>query len=270
MSVQKDSSGKRWVSAEVEVLGTPEQVWQAIATGPGVSSWFVPTEKKEDGTVVSHFGPGMDAVAKETAWEPPHRFAAEGEMGPGGPKLATEWTVETRDGGKCLVRVVHSLFAATDDWDEQLENIERGWPDYFAILCLYIKHFAGRPSAIFQCMGVAPEPDRAAWEKLTHSLGLLEMSLALHVRSKGDAPRLSGIIERMGESGHPCQLLIRLDQPMDGIAHLFALAMGGQVFVSLRFYLYGEDAATMVKEQESIWNAWLQRHFVLPTGEIHC
>ena len=59
MSLKKEDSGRRWVQVEVEVPGTPEEVWQAIATGPGVSSWFVPTELREDGTVVSHFGPGM-------------------------------------------------------------------------------------------------------------------------------------------------------------------------------------------------------------------
>jgi hypothetical protein len=44
MRVKKEASGRRSVQAEVEVPGTPEQVFQAIATGPGVSSWFVPTE----------------------------------------------------------------------------------------------------------------------------------------------------------------------------------------------------------------------------------
>ena len=46
MPVKKDASGRRSVEAEVEVPGTPEEVWQAIATGPGISSWFVPTESK--------------------------------------------------------------------------------------------------------------------------------------------------------------------------------------------------------------------------------
>ena len=50
MPVKKDSSGRRYVQAEVEVPGTPEQVWQAIATGPGISSWFVPTESSRDQT----------------------------------------------------------------------------------------------------------------------------------------------------------------------------------------------------------------------------
>ncbi len=42
MPVKIDDSGMRSVQAEVEVPGTPEEVWQAIATGPGVSAWFVP------------------------------------------------------------------------------------------------------------------------------------------------------------------------------------------------------------------------------------
>ena len=51
MSVQKEASGRRSVQVEVEVPGTPEEVWQAIATGPGISSWFVPTTFEEhDGT----------------------------------------------------------------------------------------------------------------------------------------------------------------------------------------------------------------------------
>jgi len=40
MSVKIEASGRRSVQVEVEVPGTPEQVWQAIATGPGISSWF--------------------------------------------------------------------------------------------------------------------------------------------------------------------------------------------------------------------------------------
>ena len=35
MSVKKEASGRRSVQVEVEVPGTPEEVWQAIATGPG-------------------------------------------------------------------------------------------------------------------------------------------------------------------------------------------------------------------------------------------
>ncbi len=47
MSVKKEASVRRSVQVEVEVPSTPEEVWQAIATGPGISSWLVPTRSEE-------------------------------------------------------------------------------------------------------------------------------------------------------------------------------------------------------------------------------
>jgi len=110
MSVKIEASGRRSVQVDVEVPGTPEEVWKAIATGPGISSWFVPTEFEErDGktvAVTSNFGPGMQARSAVTAWDPPRMFAAQGEGWGGSPPIATEWSVEARAGGVCRVRVV--------------------------------------------------------------------------------------------------------------------------------------------------------------------
>ena len=261
MPVKKDPSGRRSVEAEVEVPGTPEEVWQAIATGPGVSSWFVPTEAREDGTVVSHFGPGMDAVATQTAWDPPHRFAAEGELAPNSPKMATEWIVEARSGGTCIVRVVHSLFASSDDWDDPLESIEAGWPDYFRILKLYLKYFRGQQCSNLQLMSVAPEPASKAWDALTGSLGLADATLGQQRSTPAGAPRLAGLVEVTGERGHPHQLLLRLDEPTPGIAHFFALPMCGQIFVVIRLYLYGDRAHAAALRDEPRWQAWMKDLF---------
>ncbi len=99
MSVKKDGSGRRLVRVETEVPGTPEEVWRAIATGPGIGSWFVPTtiETDEHGRpvrAVSDFGPGMESVATITEWNPPHHFAAgSADLGPDAPPIATEWIV---------------------------------------------------------------------------------------------------------------------------------------------------------------------------------
>src|SRR5262245_34503105 len=79
MPVRKDENGQRWVEAQAEVPGTPEQVWAAIATGKGISAWFVPTtvEEREGGTSVCSYGPGMDVPVKITRWNPPQSFVAE-------------------------------------------------------------------------------------------------------------------------------------------------------------------------------------------------
>src|SRR4029078_11001004 len=113
MSVKKESSGRRSVQVEVEVPGTPEEVWQAIATGPGISSWFVPAGFGERGgkplagkvtigsgiestsrVVKVPMGAGRGASSAVKAGEPPHKWVsqAEGWM-PGMPPVAHEWSV---------------------------------------------------------------------------------------------------------------------------------------------------------------------------------
>src|SRR5262249_18584078 len=195
MSVKKDASGRRSVEAEVEVPGTPEEVWAAIATGRGVSAWFVPTtiEEREGGAITANFGPGMDSRSKITSWDPPHRFAADnpGGMGPGSPAMATEWTVEARSGGKCIVRVVHRWFADKDDWDRQYEGVEKGWPAFFRILRLYLTHFRGLSGAAFQLMGLAPKPAPDAWASLTGALGLDRAAVGQGVRTGSGAPPMA-------------------------------------------------------------------------------
>jgi uncharacterized protein YndB with AHSA1/START domain len=265
MPVRKDASGRRSVQAEVEVPGTPEEVWQAIATGPGISSWFVPSEveEREGGTAVSHFGPGtsMDSVARITAWDPPNRFAATTEeLGPGAEPVATEWIVEARSGGTCVVRVVHSWFADSDEWDNQFEGYEHGWVDFFRILSLYLTHFRGQSSAAFQLMGFAPEPTSDAWAKLSGSLGLAGTAAGQPVKTPAGSPSLAGVVELVGPPEYP-QMLLRLHEPAPGIAHLFAMPMGGQVCVSFRAYLYGDRAATVAARDEPAWQAWMQGLF---------
>jgi uncharacterized protein YndB with AHSA1/START domain len=266
MSVRIDESGRRWVEAEIEVPGTPEQVWAAVASAEGISSWFVPTELREDGTVVSHFGPGMAAVARKTAWEPLTRFAAEGEMEPGGPKLATEWLVEAKAGGTCVVRVVHSLFADTDDWDDQLGAIEAGWPDYFSILKLYLTHFPGESCAAFQLIAITDDSDDHAWSKLACDMGLIAATKGETRSTINECLELTGIVERIGGPGHRHQALLRLHAPAPGLAHIFAQKMGSIVVVSLRFYLYGNSAANSVALHEPAWRAWISQLFPSPTS----
>src|SRR5215468_4401831 len=169
MPLKKEANGRRSVQVEVEVPGTPEEVWQAIATGPGITSWFVPAEMEhgKDGKPTKmklDFGGGMVSDATITAYEPPRRLAAEDNWGPGSPVIATEWTVEARQGGTCLVRVVHSLFAETDDWDNQLKGTESGWPVFFRILRIYLTDFRGQHAAPMQVSGMAPN-EAEGWPK---------------------------------------------------------------------------------------------------------
>jgi uncharacterized protein YndB with AHSA1/START domain len=255
------------VQVEVEVPGTPEEVWRAIATGPGISSWFVPTrsEERAGGEVVSNFGPGMDCPAKITSWEAPKRFVAEGSMGPpGSPTVATEWSVEARAGGKCLVRVVHSLFASTDDWDNQLDGLEQGWPTYFRILRTYLESFKGMPCSTMQFTGFSSDPETRAWEKAGGELGLLKVAKGQKWSAPSGLPRLAGVVDSLGEGMHSNTVLLRLDAPAAGSAYAGAFTCGGMVMVCLSIYLYGANAKSAVERDQRAWQTWMDERFPMP------
>ena len=94
-------SVERSIDLEVEVPGTPDEVWRAVATGPGISSWYVPhtVEERAGGAAMASFGPGpeMQIPGRVAVWEPPRRICFDGGEGVDG--LAFEWTVEPRGDG---------------------------------------------------------------------------------------------------------------------------------------------------------------------------
>jgi uncharacterized protein YndB with AHSA1/START domain len=267
MSVKKEASGRRSIEVEVELPGSPEQVWQAIASGPGISSWFVPTEFEEAGgkpvAVNSNFGPGMVSRAVITAWEPPRMFAAQGEGWNGSPPMATEWHVEARAGGVCVVRVVHSLFADTDDWDDQLQSVESGWPGFFRTLRIYLAHFSGQRSALVQIMAPFAGSDSEAWEALTSALAFTGVSLGSRWTGPVDAPAVSGIAEHL--SRDPFDALLRLETPGPGVLALGSFNCGpGQSMVGINFYHYGDRSADTADRERPLWQSWIQAHLPKP------
>jgi len=268
MSVKKEASGRRSVQVEVEVPGTPEEVWQAIATGPGISSWFVPAEFEErDGKPVEiklNFGPGMESSSPVTTWDPPRKFISEAPgWAPGSPIIADEWSVEARGGGVCVVRVVHSLFASVDDWDNQLEGTESGWPGFFRILRIYLTHFRGQRSAMMQFMAPATGTEAEAWGALTAALGLKGVTAGKSWTAAAGVPALGGVVEHLTQN--PYNALLRLDKPGPGTAALGTVNFGGQSMVTLNFYVYGDNAAATVARETPRWQAWIEEHFPAPS-----
>jgi uncharacterized protein YndB with AHSA1/START domain len=268
MPIKKEANGRRSIQVEVEVPGTPEEVWQAIATGPGITSWFVPTEMEtgKDGkptTMTMHFGPGMDSTATITAYDAPHRLAAEDKWGPDGPVIATEWTVEARRGGTCIVRVVHSLFAQTDDWDNQLEGTESGWPVFFRILRTYLTDFRGQHAAPMQAFGMAAS-EAEGWPRFLRELGIKDAALGKNVKAGEGAPPLAGEIEFVsGPPAHPW-MLVRLTEPAPGVASLGAFPCGGPVQTMISFYLFGKRGVTAAKRDAAKWQEWMAATFPMP------
>jgi hypothetical protein len=52
-----------------------------------------------------------------------------------------------------------------------------------------------------------------------------------------------------------------LEEPAPGIASLFALPMGGQIYLVIDFFLYGDGAAAAAAQVEPLWSAWINERF---------
>lgn len=167
------------------VTATPEQVWEAIATGPGIDSWFMGRNEVADGVVRTVFGDYAPQTAI-TAVEPLKRFAHGTEPAPDGRFVAYEFLIEAAGGGTTVLRTVTSGFLPGDDWHDEFEAMSYGLRLFWATLAEYLGHFAGRTATPLTAFGPPVDDWDRAWRRLGAALGLPGPA------QPGDRVRLAG------------------------------------------------------------------------------
>ena len=156
-----------------EVPASPEQVWEAIATGPGITSWFMGRTEVEAGLVRTVFG-GYAPELAVSAEDRPHRFRYGSDPAPDGRFIAYEFLIEARAGASTIVRTVTSGFLPGDDWADEYEAMTLGTDFFFATLVEYLTSFPGRHATPVTAFG----PEGRDWPStrtgLAAGLGLAE------------------------------------------------------------------------------------------------
>jgi uncharacterized protein YndB with AHSA1/START domain len=271
MAIKKDGSGKRWVEMELVVPGTPEQVWHALATGPGYAAWFAKSkiEPRAGGELLFDFGEGSVSKGEVTAWEPHHRFEyVEREWEPGAPPVATEITITSRSGDRCVIRMVHSLFTSSDAWDDQVEGFESGWPGFFAVLRVYLARFPLAKATSFVANVPANAGSLPAWQRLTQALGLAGASVGERRSTTTGPEPWSGVVEHVHQDAQQRYVVFRIEEPASGVALVGTYDKGAASpdgskasSVSVSRYYYGDEAIARAAESEARWRAWLAETF---------
>ncbi len=159
---------------DITVAATPEQVWEAIATGPGIDSWFMgrnDVQPGEGGRAVMEIG-GETGESTVTVWQPYSHFKYQSDPGEDGGFHAFEYLIEGRDQGSTSVRLVHSGFIGHDNWEWEYDALRQGDPLYVGTLREYLTHFLGR-FAVPVGAWAPPQPDeQTAWAGITAGLGV--------------------------------------------------------------------------------------------------
>ncbi|GAA2484283.1 SRPBCC family protein [Winogradskya humida] len=157
---------------EAEVPAGPEQVWQAIATGPGISSWFVGRTEVDGDTVRTSFGDDWMPAGTVSVVEPGRRFAYSSAPGPDGRFVAYEYLVEGVDRGSTVVRAVTSGFLPGEDWAGEYEAMRSGTEMFFRTLVEYLRFFPGRAATPVTIFGPPVDDWPRAWGRVHEALGL--------------------------------------------------------------------------------------------------
>jgi uncharacterized protein YndB with AHSA1/START domain len=243
---------------ELEVPASSAQVWRAIATGEGISAWMVPVEldARLGGVLTIHMGPELSWDGRVTGFEPEHRLAYEedwatlcGHPGADVTPMLTEFVVEARSGGTCVVRVVTSAFGTGADWEHEFwDEMDSGWAPMLDNLRLYLTHFPDQhATSLFAAAtfpGTRPETAMAA---VRHDLA---------VDAVGDPVSARGVTGRLERTGDR-QLLVRLERPVPGLLSVSAFGSDDESSVNLQGYLFSDAAPGYVEREQPAWQAWL-------------
>jgi uncharacterized protein YndB with AHSA1/START domain len=233
-----------------EVPASPREVWAAIATGPGIDSWFMGRNEVKAGaggavrTVFGEYAPELEI----TGWDPDRRFAYGSGRGGDGRFIAYEFLIEGRSGASTVLRTVTSGFLPGEDWEDEFEAMRMGGELYFRTLVEYLTHFAGRfatPVTAFGPPGTDWLRDRS---RLCRALGLTETpSRGDPVRFDGEADPADGFVYFANAHAIGVRSADALYRFMRGFAKPVIAA----------HHLFGSDADA--DQARRAWEAWLSR-----------
>ena len=245
------------ITKELEVGATPEQVWEAIATGPGMDSWFMgrsEVEPREGGRARWSIG-GYTEESTVTTWDPPRRFVNSGGEGPDGSFHRFDYRIEDRGSGRTAIRYVHSGMLG-GDWEAEYEGMSEGDPMYLHKLVEYLTYFSGRFATGIDAQG-PKAPDREdAMSTFRSGLGLgkaVEGDQVL-LTPEGLEP-IGGVVDYLS----PSFLGVRSDDAL----YRFIYGFDGSVMVG--HHLFAGDVDP--EDARRAWQTWLTRLFDPSVGD---
>lgn len=238
------------VRREQDLPVSPEQVWDAVATGAGNLGWLYPMEIEP-----RVGGKATRGDATVVAWEPPHHLALRATLD-GGFSNTLTYRIEPADGGTSRLRMgIHWVHTGVVDdafrWDAKSDAAEKYVDFHQHALAEYLRHFPGRPAVYVKAARPEATADPADFAALRRHLGLADDAAV------GD--RLP--LRLPGTDGVPQEVVVDwLSADFVGLRgpnalYRFFNGSSWSVPIWLGHHLFDED----LDEQQvtKAWNAWL-------------
>ncbi|MDX1390331.1 MAG: SRPBCC domain-containing protein [Acidobacteriota bacterium] len=186
----------RTIEIAMDIDAAVSRVWQALTDAEQLRRWF-PLSAEVDphvgGSIRLTWGPELDARNAIIAWESEHYLQTtwfhptddEPDRAAGAPgerafrvdpaargKLVLEFFL-TSKGERTELRMVHSGFSRSPEWDEEYEAHSRGWTFELRSLSNYLEHHAGRDRHVAWVRRPIRDSRERAWSRLMSDRALL-------------------------------------------------------------------------------------------------
>jgi len=245
------------ITQEADVDASPEETWEAIASGPGMDSWFMgrnEIEPQEGGRIALTVG-DFTLTAKVTAWEPPTHFSSRSDPTPDGVFHQFDYRIDGRGPSASTIRYEHSGML-TGDWEAEYEAMQRGDPVYFEKLTEYLRFFRGRFATPVNAYGPEVAAPDLAMAMYRHALGIDPAAVV------GDAVRFApyGFEPEDGVVDHVSDEFVGV-RTADAM-YRFIRAFNGQSMAGHHLFAAGVDQ----QRAEQQWTEWLNRLFAAPAA----
>lgn len=133
----------RSIELEVTVNAPVEVVWNALADPEKLANWFPLRASGGSGkgaTVSISWDPSTEWTTTIDEWVPnKHLRWVDPPAAEGLPPSAIDFRLESK-GGRTIVRLVHSGFGASADWDDMYDATVGGWTYFLYNLQHYLEH----------------------------------------------------------------------------------------------------------------------------------
>jgi uncharacterized protein YndB with AHSA1/START domain len=154
----------RSVDKSITVKATPEEVWRALTEAEELKRWF-PLDARSSpgvgGKIWISWGGEVQGESEITIWEPNRHL----QLAEGPTKTAVDYYIEAR-GGETVIRLVHSGFSDSEDWNDEFETIDSGWRTFLFQLRHYLEKHPGVPRRLPHLRASSPLSRPEAWRKV--------------------------------------------------------------------------------------------------------
>jgi uncharacterized protein YndB with AHSA1/START domain len=160
----------RSIDLTVETSAGLDTVWRALTDPKEMERWFpmkATGTSGPGGSITLSFGPQAEWTTHVTVWDPPNHVQFADPVDPSRPDagLRVDFHVETR-AGRTVVRLVHSGFDASADWDEQFTSTTNGWRYFLMNLRHYLERHANTPRTMVCERRQMTKPPSEVWAAL--------------------------------------------------------------------------------------------------------